>query len=378
MVVFALVVASGGYVYMQKAFASTNGILDTRSITMSTSASAATNVIYTVKFNIGTTGNVGGVAIVFCVEDPIPGDTCTVPTSMNVNRTTTTVASQTGFSGFSVSATGATNQINIVNATPQSMTQGQSVSLTLGTGSAGNGITNPTYATNTAFYARILTYTTSAGATGSSPTSPGTYVDAGGIALYITAQLTITSKVEEQLSLCIYTGANCAAGGTSILLGDSNDLLSTAHAYVNINGKFAASTNAASGMSIFAGGTTLTSPQGNTIAAIGSSSASSNAGSEQFGFCVATSGGTISAASPYNDANCSTATGGVDGYGTAKFAYDVTSSPNMTSVGGMKIASSTNPSTTTTGTLAYIANIAVTTKAGIYSTTQTFVGIGTF
>jgi hypothetical protein len=268
------------------------------------------------------------------------------------------------------------NHAIVLTRTAASVSAGTTVQFTLGNGTS-TGFTNPT-TTNTTFYARILTYATTAAAQGYSSGSPGSYVDSGGIALSTTAQLTITAKVQEQLSLCIYTGANCGAGGTAVTLGDSNGILSTGHSYTNITGKFQASTNAATGMNIYAQGSTLTSAQSNTIAAIGATSATSSTGTEQFGFCVATSGGSVAAASPYNDSGCSSVTTGADDAGTAKFAFDTSSTPNMTSLGGMKIAGSTGPSTVTTGTLAYLANISVTTKAGLYTTTQTFIGIGTY
>lgn len=376
MVIAVLVAAATGYVFVSKAYA-VAGVLDTRSITMSSSANAATNVRYSVSFKIGTTGNVGGIVIDFCTEDPIPTDTCTIPTSFNTNKATNTINNQVGISGVTIDTTNSTSKTLILTRTAASISAGTTVSFDIGV-VATNGFTNPA-TTNTSFYARMFTYAATGGGSAYTSTVPGTYVDTGGIALTTTAQLVITSKVQEQLALCVYTGANCGAGGTAITLGDANGILNTAHVYAAI-GKFDASTNAANGMNIFANGTTLTSPQSNTIAAIGATALASSIGTEQFGFCVGTTGGSVTAATPYNDnnTNCNAVTAGADTTSTTKFGYDVTSSPNMTTAGGMKIASSSAPSTTTSGKLIFMANIAVTTKAGVYTTTQTYIGIGSF
>lgn len=391
--VAVLALAAGGYVFMQDVLASTNGILDTRSITMSSSATgnitAGTNVKYSVKFNIGTGGNVGGIVIDFCTEDPIPNDTCTAPSAtFNTNKATLTINNPVGINaGFTIDSLSTAQTLEITNSTPVNLSQGTTVSFDLGNGTS-NGFTNPNFTTcgspdthpNCSWYARIFTYTTKANAEAYNTTThnDGSPVDAGGVALSTNAQLTIQSKVQEQLSLCIYT-STCSGGVSNpVLLGDSNDVLSTAHSFTTIVPKFQASTNAANGMNIYSSGATLTNANGNTITPIGATSALSSVGNEQFGFCIAVSGGSVIAASPYNDSNCSAVTTGQDASGGAKFAFDVTSTPNMTSLGGMKVAGSSGPSSTTTGTIAYLANIAVTTKAGVYTETQTFIAIGSF
>lgn len=371
-----LLVAASGYFFVGRAYA-TNGILDTRSITMTSSANAATNVKYSVKFNVGTTGNIGGLVIDFCTEDPLPGDACTNPPSFSANKATIgNPTAQVGVVNWVLDTTNSTNQHLILTRTAASISAGTTISFDLGNGTS-TGFTNPA-TSNTAFYARVFTYAVTATAQAYSSASPGSYVDYGGIALTTTAQLSITAKVEEQITLCIYTGANCGAGGTAVVLGDANGILDVSHSYSNKNAKFDAATNAANGMTVYAQGSTLTSPQGNSITPIGATAASSATGSEQFGFCVSKSGGSLTASAPYNNANCSTVTGGQDGTGTAQFAYDVTSTPNMTSSGGDIIASSSGPSTTTVGTLAFVANIAPTTKAGVYTTTMTFIGVGSY
>jgi hypothetical protein len=366
--------------------AATAGILGSRQIKMASSQASGTNVKYSFSFSVGSTNpTIGGFVAAFCSDSPIPGDTCTAPTGFNTcfNGATGGCAVTLAISNMGGTC-GITSGWSIDTASNHSTASRVELTRTAGAVTTNctitfdlTGFTNPS-ATNTTFYARMFTYA----GTGAAYTDadPGTHIDDGGVALSTTAQLTITAKVQEQLTLCIYTGANCGAGGTAVTLGN-NGVLDVSHSYTNVTAKFQASTNAASGMTVYAQGNTLTSPQSFTIAAINSgaaTAAASAAGTEQFGFCVAVSGGSVTASAPYNNGSCSSVTNGQDAAGSAQFAFDTTSTPNMTSSGGDIIASSTGPSSTTTGTLAYLANIAPTTKAGIYTTTQTFIGVGTF
>jgi len=376
--VFAFGLSS--YLLTGHTFASTPGILDTRSITMSSAVNNQNFVKYSVSFKTGQAGttNVGGIVIDFCAEDPIPTDTCNSPASFDTNKASLTISNQVGISSFVINASSTAQTLMITNATPQGLAQGTTVSFDLGNGT-NNGIHNPA-TTNTTFYARMFTFSTAAGATSYTHSTPGTYLDYGGIALSTAAQLSIQSKVQETLSFCIYTGASCGTN-TTILLGDTTtDILSTIHTYTNISGHFTAATNGANGMDVYASGATLTSSQGPTIAAIGGTKTTSAQGTEQFGFCVFTSGGAVNPSAPYDGNNCSNLTTGQDVSGlttptNAQFAFD---SAALSAVGGQKIASASGPSATTTGTLAFIANIAPTTKSGIYTTTMSFTAVGKF
>ncbi|HEU5004469.1 MAG TPA: hypothetical protein VFT49_00050 [Candidatus Saccharimonadales bacterium] len=383
-----LAVTASSYFFVGRALASTPGILDTRSIQMSSSAAGATNVKMTFQFNIGTTGNIGGLAIDFCDNDPLPGDTCNVPgaaggsATFSANKSTignptgqnSLGTTKCGVSDWTLDGTNSTNQHLILTRTASSVTQGCTMSFILGNGTS-TGFTLPNVG-NYSFYARIFSYATTGGGSGYSSGSPGSYVDFGGIALTTTAQLTITAKVEEQITLCLYTSTCAQNASYAITLGDSNGILSVSHSYSNINAKFDAATNASNGMSVYAYfPNSLKSPQGNTIAAIGSTATSSSPGSEQFGFCAFKSGGSLTVSSPYNNASCNSVTGGMDGTGSAQFAFDGT---NLAASGGQVIASSAGPTTTSTATLAFVANIAPTTKAGSYSTTMTLIGVGSY
>lgn len=359
------------------------GSITSRYIRLSSSQLGGTDVTYFASFNIATTGNVGGVVIDFCQTSPIIGDTCTAPTGFDVNESTVAVA-QTTISGFTVNAATDTNTLILTNGTPQSLTSGNTVTITLGTSAANDGVSNPTdNDTGTAgnqpgtFYARILTFDTAANAAAYSSTASGGgtgAVDAGGVALSTANQLTITSKVQERLTFCVYvTGTSCATAGatTSINLGDSNGVLDPGVQYTNNSAKFGLSSNAANGVVVnMKGGTLKRTPgcadgtgQNCSIDPLGNSATAGSAGTEQFGVRVASSGGSLAATAPYNS--------GTD------YAFDDNNTTGTQSTYGKQIASM-SAGTEQTGTLTFVGNIAYTTESGIYTTSLTFIATGTY
>jgi hypothetical protein len=366
------------------------GLPTTRSITMSTSVAAATDVTYTVGFTTATTSNIGGVVIDFCDSissgTPIIGDSnCPAPVGFNTKYATGLVlGTQVGITGLSIDATNSTASKLVLTRSVSSINSAVGVTIPLGTAGAGDGVTNPSVGNQT-FYARILTFDTAAGAQGYTSGTPGTYVDAGGIALSTANQIQITSKVQERLSFCVYDRANCAAGTSGIALGNFQGVLDTAGEYVDKQAKFDIATNALSGASVVMKGDTLKSGAFD-ITAIGGTSAATNPSNEQFGMCLWQSAGaglTLPNAT-YNNANCNTVTqtagpsgtgtNTVGGAGTAQFGFNTT---NTTSASGETIASKP-AGNSSTANLAFIGNIAYTTEAGIYTTNLTFIATGTY
>jgi hypothetical protein len=264
----------------------------------------------------------------------------------------------------------------MANSTGASLTAGVTYTFTI------NNVTNPS--TNGTFYARVLTFpndATSNYAGGYTATNVSTNVptDAGGIALSLASQITITAKVQERINFCVYTGANCGAGGTAVTLGNTNGVLDPTGPYVDKNTKYDISTNASNGVAIRIKGDTLKSGS-NSIAAIGGTATTSSSGSEQFGFCSYQSTGSgLTPASPYSNGSCSgtsqtAGTGSTGGDNGASFAFDVT---NTNTTYGQIFANKTAGSTST-GVIAFIGNVSNTTPAGIYTTTLTFIATGTY
>jgi hypothetical protein len=356
------------------------GLVTTRSIQMSSSAAAATNTSYLVTFTPASATLIQAIAVDFCSNDPIIGDSCTAPTSFSVGTPTVTGTSVSGETGGSWTATAINSNRTLVlsNGSATGSVSG-ATSFTLTTA------TNPNNS-NTTFYARIFTFSSTANETTWASTANGsataTVLDAGGIALSTDAQITVTSKVQETLTFCVYTGANCGAGGTAVTLGDTNGVLSTAGPFVDLTTKYDIATNAG-GASPSAyvrfKATTLTSG-GNQIASIGSSATASSTGTSQFGLCTYRSSGSLLAAiAPYDNANCNTVsqtagTGSTGGNGTAQFALDTTAAATTY---GDDLAS-TSAGSSNTGVVPFIGNVSATQAAGIYTSTFNFIATATY
>ena len=353
-----------------------------RDITMSSSAVGATNTTYEVGFNIATTGAVQGVVVDFCSNTPIIGDSCTAPTGFTVGTPTVTTSggNNTGLSGSWTAAAGNSGRtLSITNASGGSITAATPIIFTLSTA------TNPT--TLGSFYARVFTFATSGAVTTWLGTTNGSsqagVVDSGGIALSTAAQITVTAKVQETLTFCVYTQANCGAGGTAVTLGDTNGVLSTAGAFVDKTTKFDIATNAGGASpaaTVRFKAPTLTAGS-NTIATIGATGTASAPGTSQFGLCAYRATGTIlTLVAPYNNgaadggAACSgttqsAGTGTPGGTNSALFAFDTT--PAATTFGDD--LATINAGSSNTGRLAFVGNVSPTQPAGIYTSTFTFV-----
>ncbi len=127
-----------------------------------------------------------------------------------------------------------------------------------------------------------------------------------------------------------------------------------------------AATNGSGGFSISYNGATLTSAS-NTISAIGATAAASSVGTEQFGINLRDN------ATP-NVGTDVTQNSGTCGYGTQygtadSFAYVAGATTTITNV---------SAAADCVYTVSYMANIASSTEAGLYSTTIDYIGTGMF
>jgi hypothetical protein len=342
-----------------------------RSIKISNSTPSATNVQYEITVTPQATGNVLGLVLEFCDNSPLDGDaTCTATAGTDVPDVSTAA-----IAGWTLDAASTSNRA-IFTIGSNSWTASTPVTLSM------TGVTNPSNTNvNATFYARFYSYTTAAAAIGyttANPSAVGAPTDFGGFALSSASKLTVTAKVQEKLAFCVFTSIDCAAGGTAISLGNSGVLDETT-AYHNDDAKFTVYTNAQSGVVIraktFASpGHTLTSGS-NTITAIGGTAASSGAGSEQYGFCVKMSGGSVTADSPYNNVNCDDQAGPGAYTGSAQFALDTAATQTTF---GDDVAHSDTATATSTGILDFLANISITTESGIYTHDLNLIATGTF
>jgi hypothetical protein len=446
---------------LQPSKAAAYTLLPSRSITMDSSAEGDSlldadndlstdgiNVTYHVRFDVATdTDFFGGIVVEFCNNSPIIGDTnvqCNdIDTTYAFDIGAPTVSGQSDGVGEDdlpdytgtgpvtddcdlstfTTATALTNHtLALTTASPVDIAPGATCFFDITT------ITNPNVP-NYTFFARIYTYTEAAEANGytlADPNAgigtanndaavPGTnndddFIDAGGIALSTAEQITITAKVPEKLTFCVYTqdgtpSNTCGTGGTApqgnaIVLGDNNGSLSDVEEFVNTDAKFTISTNALYNVAVrMKGGTLKTTPgcsddptQTCSIDSIGGadpgSQTASSAGTEQFGMCTYQSvGAGLTMTVPYDDAECNTVVdnsgaignglAGDAGVPAATFGFFNENTVGTTSTYGDIIATK-EPGSYSTGVLAFLGNIAVTTEAGIYTTTLTFIATGTY
>jgi hypothetical protein len=349
--------------------------LTSRSIRMSKSAvgstSAGTNVVYRIAFTIPASVNVGGMAIDFCSNSPLIGETCTAAAGFNTNEGTTTINNQAGITDFAIDA--ATDANTIILTRTAAASSG-AVSFELGTGTGGNGFTNPS-ATGT-FYGRLYTYTTTAAAQGHNEDAATGYQDYGGIALSTAAVITITARVQETLSFCVYPDDNGTGAGTgtcgdtpNITIGHDNgagtfiiDSSATDTALV----KFSLSTNANGGAVVRMKGDTLKDVVGNDINPAGTPAATFGAGVEAFGLRIS-SAGSLTAIAPYD--------GAANNYGLVVTGGGTN---DVTSTFGASIASVGAPVNASVTTITFAAQASNTTPAGIYTASEQLIATGTF
>lgn len=364
------------------------GLLPNRSIEMSSSkpfvaGDAATT--YKVAFNVATAGSVGGIVVEFCDDTPIIGSTtCSAITGFDIG--TPTVSGQSANASTFTTASAATSHtLKLSAGSPVSFAANDTISFDL------TSVKNPD-TTNHTFYARIYTFAAAGGSSSYTLATPGTYIDAGGVALSTANQLIIVSKVQERLTFCVYTtgtGNDCTAkSGSTINLGDNNGVLDSNGPYVDKTAMYSIATNATGSAAVRVKGDTLKTGA-NSIAAAGAVAAHSTTGIEQFGFCTYQSAGAgMTVAALYDGTggatgNCSNATqtsgtpspgGAGSGATDPYFAFDTA---NTATTYGQQFA--TKPAGTfSTGTFVFIGNINNITKPGIYTTTLTFIATGTY
>lgn len=376
------------------------GQVQTRSIQLSDSSpsgnaaitsgvGSGTNVTYNVTFTPATSGNIGGIVVDICDSTPIIGDTsCTYPTGFNWGSATPALTA--GFTGMGAGWTAAAaagggsanyQVLKLSNGTPQSVSTGTPINFNI------TGVTNPSTA-NHSFYARIVTFDTSANMT-SQYTTAGTVraasyanmVDYGGVAMSTASPITISARVMESLSLCtsaVIPNLGCSnATAPALVLGHGPNKILDASAVDTGSVYSQLSTNAQTGAVIrmhssnACGG--LSKDGGTTcpIAAAGASLITINNGDAKFG--VETSGGS--------------AVGGGSGSATLNAKYSsgtqyamdtTTASNNVTYLYGDPMASTSGAVNGVNVTYTFAAGASNTTPAGIYTTNESLIGTGTF
>ncbi len=374
--------------FLSSAVHAVDGQVSSRSIQMgdSTTNTSGGTTKYLVTFtpynSVAT--NIYGIIVDFCNTDPIPGDVCTVPTGFSVTASGTIVSGLTGT--WVAAAPNSGRTFEYTNASGNSLSSSAAVSFSI------NTVTNPTVLGT--FYARIFTFNSNSGAgsatqwlttvNGSDTTNDYDY---GGIALSTTQAIIVTSKVQEQISFCVYV-TSCGTQA-NILLGDAHDVLSTTAPAVDTSTTYSLSTNASHGAVVYLKGPTLTSGS-NTIPPASSTPLVYTTGADFFGICsfnTSTSVGspptvTTTYIGTSNSGTCAgttTDTGGTLvttslGSPYATFGFN---SVNTTSTYGDELASISAPGASI-NQVVLAAGVSVTQASGIYTTTLQLIATGTY
>jgi len=297
---------------------------------------------YLLSFDIANSETLGSVDVQFCSNSPLVTMSCSAP--IGFSDSSSTLTSQSGTSGFSISSLSDANTL-ILTRTPVTQNSGP-VSFNF------SNVLNPS--SDGSYYVRIQTYA-SADASGSSE-------DIGGIAYSINSPFNIQTYVPPYLLFCsgvTIPQYNCAnANGSIINFGYlSSAQTSTAASQLLV------ATNAKNGYSVELSGNSMTS--GNNVIPPLNSDSASQPGQNQFGLnLVANNQPTVG----------SYAQGPGTGLPTSSYA-----NPNLFSFNpGSVIASSTQPSDYRQYTISYIINISNSQPPGVYATTLSYIALGNF
>lgn len=365
--------------------APSGGQVQDRSITLSSSAAGASNVSYLVSFKVASAYAANafkGIVVDFCNAtggSPIVTDSNCAAPNASFATTGVGITAGTGLVAGDWAATSilSNRAVRLTSATGETLSANDTISFTL------TGITNPGGAEGT-FYARVITYNSNVGdilsyAAGSEGNTNA--IDFGGFALSTADALTVTAKVQESLTFCVYiSGANCAGGsGTNVVLGDSNGVLSNyGTTYTSsdstTNAKLGIASNAKSGVAVKMKGQNLCRVTG---ASNCEDADDANIIEPQTGTCVADSA--LTSVEQFGVSVIATGAGTTADadYGCAANQHAFNTA-NTTSTYGDDIIATSAPSDEVTSTVEFAAKAATTTEAGIYTSSISFIATGTY
>lgn len=362
--------------------------LTSRSVSISTAEPGATGVEYTVTFTVAETGTVEGIVLDFCSDSPIPGTTCTLPTTMGLGSATVSSVTVGGSAnaGWTVANTLNGTALELNDASATSWTAAQQVVIVLA------GLVNPTPATsntNNTTYVRAFTYVDNATSTAYTSAAPGTYVDYGSMAFSIVPQVDVSAIVRETLTFCVGGGqtstptsssigdactgnANGSGGGgislPSITIGEvegtlkvlSPSAVSTASIFYQLT------TNAAAGAVVKIAGVSSDLTSGSNIIPGRTSKGAIVAGTAAFGMYVPVPGTADSGANLTVDSV----------FGTTASDYIMPAA--VEAVYGSTFASAASATRNADGQITFGATASADTSAGIYNAKYSLIATPTY
>jgi hypothetical protein len=311
------------------------------------------------EFTLPGSNSVGSIKFLYCTT---ASGACTTPTGLIT--TTATLGSETGATGFSID-TDDVNGSPYITRTAAAVGSNVAVTYQLQT------ITNPT-ATNSTFYVRISTYT--------STDTTGSALDTGTVAASTATQILLDGTMPESLVFCTGGTVSTTAGVPDCATASSgsvsfNQLFSPTDT-ATATSQMAASTNAGSGYVITVAGPTLTSGS-NTITAMAATAVGVR-GTSQFGLNLKAN--TTSTSTPAVGTEVAAAANGTNYKGQAAANYNTVDQFKFGT--GDTVANSANGGAGATDaqifTISYIVNVPGSQAAGTYTTTLTYVCTPTF
>lgn len=314
-----------------------------RSLFMETNEPGATTS-YTVSFRYMSPDVVGSVDMLFC-NNPIPYEPCETPANLDVSHAV--LSNQTGEIGYSILT--ETNNHIILTRTPGVIATGGTVSSYTFT-----GIKNPTDTTQ-AFSIRLRSHSTT--------NATGPQVDFGSVRGQVTDAIVLETQVPPMLIFCMAQEVqdNCA-GTNDTYYSDMGDL--NASSTLTAQSQMAVGTNASGGFVITANGTPPAA--GTTVIDGLAAPTESRPGTNQFGINLVANSSPGVGHDP--EGSWANAIASSD-YGVAnKYKY----------VSGDTIAYSPNVSLMKKFTVSYILNSNPNLRAGVYTTTITYIASGRF
>jgi len=297
---------------------------------------------YTISLTYTTVTTVGSIDILFCVS-PIPSEPCVPPPGLDVSGAV--LSDQTGETGYSILFQDTNHIIltrapGVVGNTPSTYDF--------------DNVVNPT-STSHSFSARLSDY--------ASTDATGTLIDLGSVVSEVTEPIIIETQVPPILIFCVglQVTQNCdnTTGGNYTDMGN----LSPTDTLTAVS-QMAAGTNASNGYVITANGTTMEAGS-HVINALATPTLSTQ-GNSQFGLNLAANSTPNIGSDP-------------DGASLNAVVAPNYSIPNQFMFqDGDTVASAPNVSLIRRFTVSYIVNIPPNLRAGVYTTTITYICTGRF
>lgn len=312
-----------------------------RSLYMQSSVPGATTS-YTISFRYMSPQVVGSVDMKFCV-DPIPYHPCVTPPGLNVSHAV--LSSQTGETGYSILSK-STNHIVLTRAPGIITSNSSSYKF--------DDIVNPTD-TSQSFSIRLQSHSTI--------DASGSQIDFGSVKGQVTNGIVIQTQVPPMLIFCVaqQVADNCTSTNENYYT-DMGEL--SAKSTLVAQSQMAVGTNASGGFAITANGTPMSA--GTSVIDSPSKPTISTPGSNQFGINLVANDAPAVGDNP--EGTWANAVASPD-YGVPNhYKY----------VPGDVVAYSPNVSLMKKFTVSYIVNSSDSLKAGVYTTTITYIASGRF